>query len=126
MKKLSFIVAFLCCSMSLGNAENCVSTSAPNGLFEIIQSPLVRKYTIKLDKETGTTWQMVKDGHNNICWERLYRESAIIDRQIPGKINYQIFMGGLAAADMFMINTNSGEIWQLCQGRDGIFWSLTK
>lgn len=115
MKKILFFL-FFAISISAYSQNNNISerTDMADARFEIIQSPVARKYTIKIDKQTGETWQMVVNSKNKLCWEKLYKgSSSEDDTKNEGKNNYIIFMGGVAAKDMFLMNINTGTCWQL-------------
>lgn len=105
--------------------ERTVTTSAPNGRYEILQSELARKYTIKIDKYTGETWQMVQSYSGDITWEKIYKEDALGDNQKENAINYQLFFGGFTAQDILLINVNTGITWQLVMdSKKGVWWNF--
>lgn len=90
-----------------------VSTSFVGGRYEIIMSDIIARHAFKVDKYTGNVYQLVeiKDGY--LTWELLYRDKASNDVQIANKINYQLYMSGLAVRFVFLINVNTGITWQL-------------
>lgn len=108
---LFFVISFSAYSQNCNISER---TDISDARFEIIQSPVARKFTVKIDKQTGETWQMVVDSNNKLCWEKLYKGAALeLDTKNEGKNNYIIFMGGFATKDMFLMNVNTGACWQL-------------
>ena len=97
-----------------------VSTSQNGERFEIVQSPIKRACTYKLDKYTGTVSVMVETADNFVAWENVEVER--IDRfeslSEPDKINYQIFMSGIMAADCFLLHVRTGMTWILVERKD--------
>lgn len=129
MKRFLFLVtlfASLTVHAQYSNNNNNLSekTDIADARFEIIQSPIARKYTVKIDKETGETWLLVVNKEKKLCWEQLYKGStSYYDTKNEGKNNYLIFMGGVAAKDMFLLNVNTGACWQLVEDlSDGSYW----
>ena len=116
------VFAILLCPVLQAQDENAPvthvsSTSPTNGRFEIVQSTLAARWTFKLDKQTGSIWQIVvnKDGDN------VWRPMVIVGipkSQYSSGQHFQIFMSGLAAKFTFLINTDSGRTWQLQKSTD--------
>lgn len=128
MKRLIIIMHILAV-FSLGiSAENgyAVKSSIDSARYEIVQSPLARKVTIKLDKQFGRTYQLARTKDDKTVWSSMYAEGLISDTDIEiGKCNYQIFLGGIVLRDCFLININTGKTWMLAEDKDiGMFWSL--
>lgn len=108
------------------NNRNAVKTSVTGGRFEIVQSEMARKYSFKLDKKTGKIYMMVKDYKDDISWEEM-RIIGLLPNKYTSDINYQLFLGGLVVADIFLIDIHSGQTWQLVQDSkdESYFWSPT-
>lgn len=125
MINFCLLLAFLIYPFCLNaQKERAVTTYAPNGRFEILQSELARKYTIKIDKYTGDTWQMVLNYSGDITWEKIYREEAYGDIKKEDRINYQLFFSGFTSQDIFLINVNTGTTWQLVKdSKKGAWWT---
>ena len=107
--------------VTMGQAGNnySVSTSTTSGRWEIIQSPILRSHTFKLDKHSGDVCQMVCQGKKDdkVVWEKMKRLS--IDFYDPtNEINYQIYISGVTAKDVFLINIHSGRVWTLYKESD--------
>lgn len=94
-----------------------VTTSQVGGRYEIIQSEIKRSNTFKLDKFTGRVYQFVSTKNDWFAWQQLYKSYVELDTTIPEKINYQIFMGGIAAKDCFLLNINTGVTWVLVEDK---------
>lgn len=125
MRKILFVLLLLFTITTYSQNSNISEiTSNADARFEIIQSPVARIFTIKIDKQTGDTWQMVLDNDYNLSWEKLHKGLTLEDdKKIDGKNNYIIFMGGTAVKDMFMMNVNTGTCWQLVKDSlDGSNW----
>lgn len=122
MKKalLLFFVLFLS-NYIFGQEHQAVATKMDNARFEVIQNPIVRKYTFYLDKVEGKVYQLVKTNTGSYSWEEMMVFPE--DNKTYTEPTYQIYMGGIAAADSFLINTKTGRTWCLVQSRDEkILW----
>jgi hypothetical protein len=96
--------------------------------FEVIQSNLVRRLTFKLDKFTGDVFLMVKDSNDRTVWEKMVRQRHPQDRVSNRyRVNYQISLSELVAADTFLTNISTGATWQCVQAQDGdLVWEAMK
>jgi hypothetical protein len=105
-------------------------TAAPaESRYEIIQSHIAAKFTVRLDKYTGITYQLVKKANGDMTWQLMPQENHSGDIVRPsGKVNYQIFTSGLTLRDTFLININTGATWQLFHDpkEDEDFWKVIK
>lgn len=101
-----------------------VKTSTENGRYEIIQSELARRQTFRLDKKTGSVFLLVTTKSGKDAWEEMEVIGKYVD-DTSAEINYQIFIGGTAASDCFLINIYSGKTWQLFRDTDTktLFWA---
>ena len=72
LKKIYFLGLVLLASILLNAEEPAFFSNATNnsGRFEIIQSPLEKKYTFKLDKKTGETWHL-QGNIKSIHWHKM-------------------------------------------------------
>ena len=128
MKKNIFLLFFIIMTTFAYGIENPypVKTSVDGGRFEIIQSPVARRVTIMLDKETGTTYQLVKSENNkdDYTWQKMFCLGLLSDEgRIEGKVNYQIFLGAYSLKDCYLINIHTGKTWQLGEDKDlGLAW----
>ncbi len=102
-------------------------SSVPNtSRFEIIQSELAAKITLKIDKYTGQVFQLVT-GSKGLSWQLIQAEKHPRDKATPNKVNYQVFTSGLAVRMTYLINVNSGASWQLSEDSEiGVFWNVLK
>ncbi len=127
MKKLLFVFVVLFTTIQIYAQESqAVSTEMNNARFEVIQNPNARKYTFYLDKVEGNVFLLVQTKSGGFAWEQM--DVYPKDNTKYTEPTYQIFIGGIAAADTFLINTNlintkNGRIWNLVQGsNDKILW----
>ena len=113
LKKIYFLGLFLLASILLNAEEPAFFSNATNnsGRFEIIQSPLEKKYTFKLDKKTGETWHL-QGNIKSIHWHKMPTIADDINYE-EHNINYQIFLGGDDLNDCFLINIHTGKTWVL-------------
>lgn len=94
-------------------------SSAPSSQarYEIIQSTLAARWTFRLDRVCGNISQVVSSPSENMTYERMVvvgLPKCVLD----GKIRYQIFTSGLAARHTYLLNTDTGKIWQIQSSKD--------
>lgn len=122
-KTLLLIIALFLSVQFFAQDRQAVSTQMNNARFEVIQSPIARKYTFFLDKVEGKVYQLVQTRTGGDSWEEMTIYPK--DNLTYTEPTYQIFIGGFAAADMFLINTKTGRTWVLVKenGDDNkTFW----
>ena len=124
MKKfiLLFFVLFLSVQI-FAQDKQAVYTQMNNARFEVIQSPIARRYTFFLDKVDGKVYQLVQTQTGGDSWQEMTVYPK--DNQTYTEPTYQIFIGGFAAADMFLVNTKTGRTWVLVKkngDEDQAFW----
>jgi len=112
MKKalLLFFALFLSIYI-FGQEHQAVVTKMDNARFEVIQSPIARRYTFFLDKVEGKVYQLVQAPTGGDSWEEMTIYPK--DNLTYTEPTYQIFIGSFAIADMFLINTKTGRTWVL-------------
>lgn len=102
---------------ALEETTGYVTTSQTGGRYEIIQSNIRRSLFFKLDKYTGDVFLYVNIDKSHHTWEEI---------QIIGKpstddndtISFQLFLGGIAAADCILLDIKSGDSYQLYEDTD--------
>ncbi len=103
---------------------NQSSTVPEYARFEIVQSSLLAKLTLRLDRVTGETWQFVETKGGSYAWQRMPRIKMPNDTKLPNKVNYQIFLSGIRAQLTVLMNTNTGVSWYVAEDpKEGEFWS---
>jgi hypothetical protein len=117
-------LCFFSLTSSAIEAQQAVKTSTEGGRYEIVQSEIARKYFFKLDKYTGNVYQLVKKSNGDVTWEKMLVIGLALDTIKEDAINFQIFMGGIAVSDCFMINIHTGKTYQLFCDKttDELFW----
>lgn len=98
-------------------------SSAPNtARYEIVQSELGARITLKIDKYLGMVYLLVQ-GDPKLHWRLMdieNKEAGTLD-----KVNYQIFTSGLGVRFTFLLNINTGSTWQLVEDPEyGLFWTV--
>lgn len=101
------------------------TTTVPNyARYEIVQSPLLARLTIRLDRFTGRTWEFVTTKSGGFAWQAIPRVGASGQTFTPGKVNYQLFTSGLMAKVTILMNVNTGKSWYIAQDpKEGEFWT---
>lgn len=133
MKK-NILVAFLLVASTMGahaqystNKYPSVSTSVVDSArYEIVQSPIKRSLTFRLDKFLGSVCQLVKTSSGALSWEfMIVRDRYTIEFDKDLYPRFQIFMGGMMAADTYLLDTKTGKTWQLQESSDGsLSWNM--
>jgi hypothetical protein len=123
---LSLLFTFTAKAQELDHQS--VSTAPPpNAHFEIIQSPFLARLTFRLDRYTGHVDQLVATKENDLTWDAM----AVIGLPRPSleaRPKYQIFMSGMLARITLLINTDTGQTWQLMEDTktNETFWGVLK
>ena len=121
---LSTIMALLVCgsAFAVELEQHEQTLIPPESRFEILQSTLAAKLTLKVDKITGVVSQIVDTKEGGKTWQPIIKRPQQLDKTEPGKVNYQVFTSGLAVKFTFLINVNTGATWQLIETDKGIEW----
>ncbi len=124
MKKfyLFFLALFLYAQLNAQVSRSAVSTEMNDARFEVIQSPIIRKYTFYLDKCEGKVYQLVTTNSGGYAWElmNIYSYESNVEYTEP---TYQIFLSGIVVADSYLVDTKTGRIWILVRREDDtILW----
>lgn len=100
------------------------STIPSTSRYEIVQSELGARVTLKVDKYLGQTYLLVEDSNERLRWQLIEAEKQPNDTYTLGKVNYQVFTSGLGMRFTFLLNVNSGITWQLTEDSIyGMFWA---
>lgn len=128
MKKLMLgllllLFTFQCKSQILYGHQ--YSTVPESARYEIIQSERGARNTFKIDKYKGDVYQMAIKENEDFTWVPiifLIPPDRLIDKE--DEVNYQLFVSGLGARHIYLINIHSGKTWQLAEDTEsGItFW----
>jgi hypothetical protein len=123
----AWILCFPACSLvaQLPTKSNEKTAVLAEARFEIVQSAFSAKYTFRVDKFTGETWQLVLQQDSSATWQPIAKTvHPLSDTKSPGRANYQLFSSGIAVRYTFLINVNTGSTWQLMEDpTEGAFWS---
>jgi hypothetical protein len=114
--KIALLISIICLSLPLVAEEDPTpihsSTTIPaSSRYEIVQSTLSVKWTFRLDKQTGAVYQIVRDKDDANPWERM--EIHGLPPAAATGVHYQIFLSGIVARFMFLMNLDTGKTWQL-------------
>ena len=130
MKKLliAFLFTFsfgqLLIAQSNGRQET-TTTYPEKGRYEVITSSIAVRDTFLLDRETGETWVLTESSKSNYVWQKLTRQAnlkEILPEGFTGAA-YQIVISGIAAKDIFLVNTITGATWTLYEDKKGtLIW----
>lgn len=111
--------ALISASLSVGvaaqqNERNIheFSTQPPNGRFEIVQSPLVARWTFRLDRHTGQVDQLVSSFSGGVARSEM-PAIGLPKAANASKPRFVLFTSGLVVRDTFLIDTETGDTWIL-------------
>lgn len=107
-----FLLMLLSVRMFAVDGVGSVSTSQTGGRYEIIQSNIKRSLYFKLDKFTGDVYQFVSTSDGGYTWQKINVEGKGLG-SLNKSITYQLFMGGMMAADCILLNIVTGETFML-------------
>lgn len=116
MKRIILTIIVLWGSLiaSAQNFNEYVTTQNNAGRYEVVMSSLQASQTFKVDKYNGDVYQLVETPKGGLVFEKLDRDTSnAIDTQIPDRVNYQFVMSGILAKCTFLVNVNTGEVWNL-------------
>jgi hypothetical protein len=93
------------------------STTVPaNSRYEIVQSTLAARWLFKLDRQTGVVYQIVRTKDDDNVWEQMEVRGLPLAPAVG--VHYELFLSGLAAKFMFLMNLDTGQTWQLQSSTD--------
>jgi len=126
MKKIFFILIIISLS-HLGwtqETNHNQFSSAPNtARYEIVQSELGARITLKIDKYLGMVYLLV-ERDTKLFWQVMHVQNQ--DAASPDKVSYQIFTSGIGQKFTFLLNVNTGATWQLTEDPTNgvLFWCV--
>lgn len=89
------------------------STTPPaDGRFEIVQSQLAARWTLRLDRYTGEVMQLLLNEQKVNTWHRIPVQD-LPKIKNPSRPRFQIFTSGLAARHTFLLDAFTGKTWTL-------------
>lgn len=95
MKRIFLIFVFVLVTSSGWAQEtnrNQFSNTPESARFEIVQSQLAARFTFKIDKYTGVTFQLV-EGENGLTWQAMETERQTHDETHINKVINNDIMG---------------------------------
>ncbi len=130
MKNIIYILFILATMNMVGQSStNHQFSSVPDtSRFEIVQSEQGARYTFKLDKYTGRTYQAVGAENGDLVWQEIEWNYSFTEDENPDIVNFQLMLSGLGARYTFMINVNNGLCWQLFNdpSTSQLWWKLNE
>jgi hypothetical protein len=100
------------------------TSAVADGRFEIVQSTLAARLTLRVDRFAGVTYQMMQLPDSTVVWQPMIRlPHREPDVRSANRANYQVFTSGHGLTFTFMINSNTGATWQLKEDpKQGWYW----
>jgi hypothetical protein len=100
-----------------GLAENPVPYQGQNtGRYQMFFSPFARADSFLVDTQTGVIRQLALAENGNRVFQIVKTEKPPAPGTSPGR--FRIFFGSHARADAFLLDTASGDVWELTQDPD--------
>lgn len=112
-----FLCAFLIgprAAVAQGAAANQRTTTPDNAKFEIVQSPLTTQWTFRLDRFSGHVSLLTKGEAGQDAWTDM-EIGGLPDKSDATGPHFQIFISGLVAEHLFLIDTDTGMSWILAK-----------
>jgi hypothetical protein len=100
------------------------TSSVADGRFEIVQSTIAARLTLRVDRYAGVTYQMMQLPDSMVVWQPMIRlPHREPDVRVASRANYQVFTSGHGLTFTFLINANTGATWQLKEDpKQGWYW----
>ena len=117
MKRLAMLVLVLSATISAQEPADIHQHTTPptDARFEVIQSELAAKWTFRLDRFTGHIDQLVKSSDGSSLWEAMLIVG--LPPVASTHARFQLFTSGLAAKFTFLIDTTTGQTWELASSK---------
>ena len=111
-------------AQDLNSAIHYASRSPADARFELLQSALVARLTLLVDKYSGDVFELVKTKNDEFSWEKIFRIKSETDAVDGTHVNFQVFTSGLAAKYTYLLNIHTGQTWVLTNDKDKeiLFW----
>lgn len=114
----ALLVSAMLMTPAAQDAVNHEHTSmASDAAYELIQSPLVAKMTLRVNRITGQVDQLIKNARGALVWQSLGKPADPAGDS-GGRITYYVFTSGLATRWTFLMNIRTGATWQLVEDAD--------
>jgi hypothetical protein len=128
---LAGLTAFLALPVPRANTQDLSPTihyksqSPPEAQFELLQSALVARLTLLVDKYSGDVFQLVAGQNGGVLWQKIPRMKLMEEQTGEMRVNFQVFTSGIAARDTFLLNIHTGRVWQLVEDfNKHLYWTL--
>lgn len=108
-----------------GGARNVTAVS-PEHRYDLIQSNVTRFYTLRVDKQTGRTWQLTERGGRKVWDDVRFHDGQTHLANLPDGVNFQVLASVLVPREIFLWNVHTGKTWMLDQepDRGRLFWRM--
>lgn len=119
------VLSLLAARTHAQNTPNHEHTTVPiDAGFELLQSPLGAKTTLRINRITGQTNQLVAGAGGRAEWEGAINGPDDPAGSSQGRLTYYAFSSGLAARWTFLMNVRTGATWQLTEDVESkrLFW----
>jgi hypothetical protein len=98
----------------------------PDSRYELIQSPLIARLMLRVDRFNGEVDHFVLDTQGNgYFWVPVKMEkSALKDFHVyaDNRVHFQVFTSGLIVEDTFLIDVDTGKTWILVKDQKDQQW----
>ena len=125
MRRIVLVIALLVIPRHAvnGQEQQPVQTSTPpsDARYEIVQTGVASKSTLKLDRITGNVENLVVGKSGNLVWEKM--------RVLPHpkavnlvKSHYQLLVSRQADQPTLLLDTETGATWRIVRTGDNSLW----
>jgi hypothetical protein len=103
----------------LNPAIHYATQSPPDARYELLQSALVVRITLLVDRYSGDVYASVRSNSDGLLWERIPRKKAQNEKIDASRVNFQVFTSGLAVKYTYLLNVQTGQSWILVNNKNG-------
>jgi len=103
------------------------SSSTEGARYEVVQANYAARFTFLADRFGGSVFLLVeKADSSGFRWQPIPDPTHQPQEQVNlGRVNYQLFVSGLSARNIFLVNVNDGYTWSLFMDtRGNYFWKV--
>ena len=95
---------------------NVQTTTPTDARYQIVQSTITMRDTYRLDTHSGRISRLVRSSNDDLIWEEMIVWSRPTV-QNPSKPRFQIFLSGITARGSYLIDTKTGQTWQVVKSK---------
>lgn len=107
-------------------AVHSTTAVSSDSRFELVQSPLVARLMLRVDRFSGVVSQLVVDTKSKEYWwskirmsQRSATEFTVYSDQ---RVHFQLFTSGIVVRNTFLMDVETGKTWSLTVDEKNLPW----